>query len=65
MRNTLNFKTCPHCIPDLEHYGHRCPYCDGTGEVYEYKDDGSAVVAWMLMAGLVAFFALLLWAVAG
>jgi hypothetical protein len=64
MRNEFQLKTCPHCIPDLEHYGHRCQVCGGTGQICEYVDDGSAVVAWMFAAGLVAFFGLLLWAVA-
>lgn len=65
MRNNIELKTCPYCVPDLEHSGHRCQVCGGTGQICEYQDDGSGVVAWSLAVGLVAFFALILWAVAG
>ena len=54
MRNNIELRTCPHCIPDLEHSGHRCQVCDGTGEIYEYQDDGPMVGFWILAAGMVA-----------
>ena len=65
MRHNIELKKCPFCQLDLEHSSHHCQVCGGTGQRCEYRDEGSVVVAWILAAVLVAFFALLLWAVAG